>query len=89
MKFDHQEDKERILKMCEVVIDSKLFSKMHAHKFIHQMVSFNLLSNYVLPLMQDALNSESFSPSYVHLSSHQELLGPLIHSLGFDMFERS
>lgn len=83
MKFDANWDTLQE-NLCKAVVDTKLYSKLYAHKFISQVVSYNFVFQELLP----KLNSSDTS-KFRFYSTHQETLGPLVKDLGFEMFQRT
>ena len=79
MKFEKGE----ITKLCEVVVDLKLYSNLNALDMSWKLVTYSFLNNELIPNF-----SSKVEATYFLYSIHQELLGPLMKTLGFDFYHR-
>jgi len=92
MTFSKDANSQLITRLCEVVVDSKLYRNIHAHEFVASMVPHKLLHEVVLPQMKSVIEESDQAPKrpkYFHFSTHQEQLGPLLHVLGLASFRRT
>ena len=74
--------------MCEIIVETKLYSKVHAHNFLNQLPAYKLLFDEVVPEVRKALVNDG-PAQYRYFMTHQETLGPLLQSVGFETYRRS
>ena len=92
MTFEGTKHADLISQLCELIVDTKLYSKVYAHEHIPLLISHEFIHNQ---LNFTETNSGglfgtwfqgSQTPIMKHFSTHQEQLGPLMVALGFDQF---
>lgn len=69
MKFLALEKGRYIPNMCEILIETKLYGKMHAHNFLNQLPAYELLFSEVLPSVRRALYNDGL-PQYRYYMTH-------------------
>ena len=68
---------DNLISRCRAIIDLKLYEKMHAVEALTTLPAYLMVDGF----LNDMLTGWSSDFGYYHMSSHQELLGPLINVL--------